>query len=139
MQGLVSSNVVVTIVLFLIMLLMTTFNVYWFYVHLERTSEELPSEITLVASPALVKPEPIPATPEGESGRSEGSLRNSTQEPSTDSEPREGSQDSVEDDQLTLVSNCCLFCLSLHFSFLGAALYFGYRFNICEIFIFWSE
>lgn len=68
----------------------------------ERTSEELPSEITLVTSPALVKPEPIPATPEGESGRSEGSLRNSTQEPSTDSEPRDGSQDSVEDDQLTL-------------------------------------
>lgn len=75
------------------------------YVHLERTSEELPSEITLVASPALVKPEPIPATPDGESGRSDGSLRNSTQEPSTDSEPREGSQDSVEDDPLTLVSN----------------------------------
>ncbi|XP_069686532.1 protein bric-a-brac 1 isoform X1 [Periplaneta americana] len=68
----------------------------------ERTSEELPSEITLVPSPALVKPEPIPVTPDGESGRSEGSLRNSTQEPSTDSEPREGSQDSVEDDQLTL-------------------------------------
>ncbi|PNF34036.1 hypothetical protein B7P43_G03482, partial [Cryptotermes secundus] len=68
----------------------------------ERTSEELPSEITLVASPALVKPEPIPSTPDGESGRNEGSLRNSTQEPSTDSEPREGSQDSAEDDQLTL-------------------------------------
>jgi hypothetical protein len=77
---------------------------YWICVGLERTSEELPSEITLVASPALVKPEPIPATPDGESGRSEGSLRNSTQEPSTDSEPREGSQDSAEDDQLTLVS-----------------------------------
>jgi hypothetical protein len=86
-----------------------TFNVYKFNhlicVYLERTSEELPSEITLVASPALVKPEPIPATPDGESGRSEGSLRNSTQEPSTDSEPREGSRDSVEDDPLTLVSN----------------------------------
>ncbi|PSN52171.1 hypothetical protein C0J52_06449 [Blattella germanica] len=68
----------------------------------ERTSEELPSEITLVASPALVKPEPIPATPDGESARSEGSLRNSTQEPSTDSEPREGSQDSAEDDPLSL-------------------------------------
>ncbi|XP_021915343.1 protein tramtrack, alpha isoform isoform X1 [Zootermopsis nevadensis] len=68
----------------------------------ERTSEDLPSEITLVASPALVKPEHIPVTPDGESGRSEGSLRNSTQEPSTDSEPREGSQDSVEDEPLTL-------------------------------------
>lgn len=77
---------------------------YWIYVGVERTSEELQSEITLVASPALVKPEPIPSTPDGESGRSEGSLRNSTQEPSTDSEPREGSQDSAEDDQLTLVS-----------------------------------
>lgn len=75
------------------------------YIHLERTSEELPSEITLVTSPALVKPEPVPATPEGESGQSERSLRNSTQDPSTDSEPREGSQDSVEDDPLTLVSN----------------------------------
>ena len=71
----------------------------------ERTSEELPGEITLVPSPAPIKPEPIPVTPDGESGRSEGSLRNSTQEPSTDSEPREGSQDSVEDDPLTSVSN----------------------------------
>jgi hypothetical protein len=112
-QGLVSSNAVKNTALFLMMLLMMKFNVYWFYVHVERTSEELPSEITLVASPALVKPEPISATPEGESGRCEGSLRNSTQEPSTVSEPREGSQDSVEDDQLTLVSNCCLFCVSL--------------------------
>lgn len=137
MQGLVSSNVINT-ALFLMMLLMTKFNVYWFYVHTERTSEELPSEITLVASPALVKPEPIPATPEGESGRSEGSLRNSTQEPSTDSEPREGSQDSVEDDQLTLVSNWCLFCVSLRSVFLVAALCCEYRFNFCEI-IFWSE
>jgi len=128
-QGLVSSNAVIKTALFLIMLLMTKFKAYSFYVHVERTSEELPSEITLVASPALVKPEPIPATPEGESGRSEGSLRNSTQEPSTDSEPREGSQDSVEDDQLTLVSNVCLFCVSLQFSFLVAASCFGYGFN----------
>jgi hypothetical protein len=92
------------------MLVMTKFDVFWFYVHVERTSEEMPSEITLVASPALVKPETLPITPDCESGRSEGSLRNSTQEPSTDSELREGSQDSVGDDQLTLVSGCCL-CL----------------------------
>ncbi|XP_067003444.1 protein tramtrack, alpha isoform isoform X2 [Anabrus simplex] len=69
----------------------------------ERTSEELPSEITLISSPALVKPEPTAYTPDGESGgRSDGSLRNSTQEPSTDSEPREGSQDSVEEDPLNM-------------------------------------
>jgi len=119
-QGLVSSNAVINTALFV----MLKCNVYWFYVHVERTSEELPSEITLVASPALVKPEPIAATPEGESCRSEGSLRNSTQEPSTDSEPREGSQDSVEDDQLTLVSNCCLFYVALQFSFSGGSILF---------------
>lgn len=94
------------------------FNMFKFIgficIYLERTSEDLPSEITLVASPALVKPEHIPVTPDGESGRSEGSLRNSTQEPSTDSEPREGSQDSVEDEPLTLVSNpLAVLCLIL--------------------------
>lgn len=83
----------------------------WICVHSERTSEDFPSEITVVASPAMVKPEPVPATPDGDSCRSEGSLRNSTQEPSTDSEPREGSQDSVEDDPLTLVSSpLCVSC-----------------------------
>jgi len=123
-QRLIFPNAVINTALVLMMLLMIKFNVYWFCVHLERTSEELPSEITLVTSPALVKPEPIPVTPEGENGRSEGSLRNSTQEPSTDSEPREGSQDSVEDDQLTLVSNCCLFCVSLQFTFSSSSIMF---------------
>ncbi|KAK7789940.1 hypothetical protein R5R35_000722 [Gryllus longicercus] len=67
----------------------------------ERTSEEVTSEMSL--APSLVKPEPVSYTPEAESGgRSDSSLRNSTQEPSTDSEPREGSQDSTEDDPLSM-------------------------------------
>nr|CAD7195161.1 unnamed protein product [Timema douglasi] len=75
----------------------------------ERTSEELPSEITLIPSPAMVKPEPLPSMLDGNGRGSDsshpGSLRNSTQEPSTDSEPREGSQDSVEDDHITMMGH----------------------------------
>ncbi|XP_063235275.1 protein tramtrack, beta isoform isoform X2 [Bacillus rossius redtenbacheri] len=64
----------------------------------ERTSEDAPSEVLLIPSPAVVKPEAAP-----------GALGNSAQGASTDSEPREGSQDSVEDDPdpLVMMSQDC--------------------------------
>lgn len=80
------------------------------------TSEELlTGEVTLVPSPALVKTEssgfPVVQSSGGGStdadsggtGRSaDSSLRTGGQEPSTDSEPRNGSHDSTDDDPLSI-------------------------------------
>lgn len=63
----------------------------------ENTSEEIPNEISLTSSPGLNKHEPMLVTPETESIRSESSLRASGHEQSTESEPREGSQESTDD------------------------------------------
>jgi hypothetical protein len=68
----------------------------------ERHSEETVNEITITPTNSLVKAEPV--TPAKADGRSFARSRTGTQEASTDSETRDGSQESVDDERMHVVS-----------------------------------
>lgn len=65
----------------------------------ERTSDETFSEITIV--PCDVKPEPLDAA--AATSPPKGGARDA----STDSEPRDGSRESVDEDALSMVRTAC--------------------------------